>query len=86
MTTILDIHMYKQEILNHIKKVFPNSKEYSNEVESWVEVVHNTTKYGVRYAWDIEIYLESGVNSDIIANTMLDRITRKIVKGDDIND
>jgi len=45
MTTILDICMYKQEILNHIKKVFPDSKEYSNEIASWVEAVHNDTTY-----------------------------------------
>lgn len=81
MTTILDIHKYKQEILNHIKKVFPDSKEYSNEVESWVEVVHNGTTCGVRYTWEVANYLEWGIGSDILANTMLDRLTRKIVKG-----
>ncbi|QHZ59847.1 hypothetical protein HWD03_gp116 [Alteromonas phage vB_AmeM_PT11-V22] len=86
MATILDIHMYKQEILNHIKKVFPNAEEYSNGVESWVEVIHNNIKYGTSYPNSLEPYLEHGMESHVLANTMLDRLTREIVKGEDIND
>lgn len=79
MTRILDQVNYKDEVVEHIRKIFPDTKWRSNEKESWVEVEHKEKEYGVRFS-GIRGYIMYAIPTDDVALDMVCRITKEIIK------
>lgn len=79
MTTILDQVQYKEQVVEHIRKIFPNTEWFSNEKESWVEVKYKEKEYGIRFP-DVRGYLTYAIPTEDVALDMLHRLTREIIK------
>ena len=77
--TTLEVFMYKTEVLNYIKKVFPHSEQYSTEKESWIEVHHTDRYYGARFP-SLHSYIVYGVPSEDVAHDMLCKLTKEILE------
>lgn len=79
MTRILDQVIYKDEVVKHIRKVFPNTEWRSNEKESWVEVKHKEKEYRVRFS-GIRGYIMYAIPTEDVALDMMSRVTKEIIK------
>lgn len=79
MTRILDQVIYKDEVVEHIRKIFPNTEWRSNEKESWVEVKHKEKECRVSFS-GIRGYIMYAISTEDVALDMMSRVTKEIIK------
>lgn len=82
MVTTLEIFMYKEEVTNLIRRVFPDTNHYNNGDESFIYTSHEGEGYNVSFPRDLSYLIQKGIEPHHLACCMTNQLVSLIIEGD----